>query len=232
MTEQEEWRVCADYPDYSVSSFGRVMRTSPGNQPWSVPGRVLKHDVNKDGHARVTLFTYGIRKKEFVHRLVCSAWHGPCHPDRPIACHRNDDKSDNTPKNIYWGTIKDNGRDSVRNGKSVRGESVNTARLTEAQVVEIRHKAASGALNTELAKEYGVPDSNISMIVRGINWKQSGGPIRKTSRRGQPQANNKINIIWRDGADESSATAEDGQANSTAEPRGATPVRHNFQGVE
>lgn len=182
----EQTRVCSGFPSYSISESGIVTRTAQGKQKWSIPGKILKHDITKDGHHRVTLFEGGVRRREMVHRLVCEAWHGPQPVGRPFACHKDDDKDNNHYSNLYWGTPKSNGEDSHKNGRSVRGERVNTAKLTASQVVEIRERAASGEKNIDLASEFGVPDASISMIVRGKHWKHVGGPIIKTSRRGRP----------------------------------------------
>lgn len=184
MQQPEEWRLCSCAPSYSVSSLGRVMRTSDGAQPWAKAGKILAPDINKDGHHRVTLFVNGKRHRVFVHRLVCEAWHGPAPSEAHGALHVNDVKSHNFPDNLYWGTRKQNGADSVRNGVSVRGSRVNTARLTETDVLEIRRLASQGETNLSLARLFGVPDAQISKIVRGIDWKHVGGPIRGTLKRG------------------------------------------------
>lgn len=50
-----------------------------------------------------------------VHRLVCLAFHGaPESPDL-VARHLNDDKDDNRPENVAWGTQSQNALDSRRN---------------------------------------------------------------------------------------------------------------------
>lgn len=183
--QNEEWRVCPSFPHYAVSNCGRVKRILPGLQKWAKPGKLLTPDINKNGHLRVTLFDNGQRTRRFVHQLVCEAWHGAAPKDRPFTCHRNDVKSDNRPENLYWGGRKENGADSVANGRSVRGERINTAKLTEAAVLEIRYRAVNGETNLALAAEFGVPDTAISQIVRGKNWKHVGGPIIETSRRGR-----------------------------------------------
>lgn len=106
-----------------------------------------------------------------------------------MACHRDDNKDNNTPQNLYWGTAKDNGSDSHRNGKSVRGSAINTAKLQEIQVLEIRRRAFHGETNVALALESGVPDTAISRIVLGKNWKHVGGPIITESRKGKRGVN-------------------------------------------
>jgi hypothetical protein len=43
-----------------------------------------------------------------VARLVCEAFHGPPPPDKPNCLHRNEDALDNRPRNLKWGTQKEN----------------------------------------------------------------------------------------------------------------------------
>lgn len=179
-----EWRPCPGFPDYEVSNTGQVKRSAIGIRK-RVLGVLLAPEINKDGHHRYTMFINGKRGRKFSHQLVCLAWHGEAPTDQHIVCHKNDNKDENTPTNLYWGTRKQNGSDSVVNGRSVRGEKVNTAKLNESQVIEIRERSFGGATNIELAGEFGIPDSAISQIVRGKNWKHVGGPIQIGSRRGQ-----------------------------------------------
>jgi hypothetical protein len=183
-----EWRVCPGNDNYEISNFGVVRRAVAGLQPWSLAGRVLVATPNRDGHHMVTLFNAGARARKSVHRLVCQAWHGAPPANDSLACHKDDDKDNNHESNLYWGTVKTNGADSVANGKSVRGERVNTAKLCEAQVIEIRNRAAAGETNVSLGKEFNVPDTAISMIVRGKHWKHVGGPIIATRQRGRYSA--------------------------------------------
>jgi hypothetical protein len=145
---------------------------------------MLRADVNKDGHHRVSLSENGVKVRRFSHQLICEAWHGPSPSPIHMVCHRDDDKSNNVPENIYWGTRKDNGADAVKNGRSVRGASVNTARLSEIQVIEIREKASLGVNNCQLGREYGIPNTQISRIVRGLSWKHVSGPIRGSKLAG------------------------------------------------
>ena len=52
-----------------------------------------------------------------------------------------------------------------------------TTKLTEAQVVDIRERYANGeCTQQELADQYGIVFSNVSMIVRGETWQDVGGP--------------------------------------------------------
>ena len=72
------------------------------------------------------------------------------------------------------GTRSKNMQDAVKRGLLVnpKGEDAPRAKLTWAQVSTIRTKYAQGNTTCrELAKKYGVNNSSISCIVRGVKWK-------------------------------------------------------------
>ncbi|MEU7980511.1 hypothetical protein AB0B63_18505 [Micromonospora sp. NPDC049081] len=52
-----------------------------------------------------------------------------------------------------------------------RGERINTARLTDAQVRDIKARATTGTTDRELAAEFGVGESTIRRIRTGTNWR-------------------------------------------------------------
>jgi hypothetical protein len=89
------------------------------------------------------------------------ARHGPCH-NRPCV----------NPYHLSWGTEADNARDKIRDGTHNAGTAHHQARLTQADVLEIRRRYVEGALQRELATEYGVTRGHISGIVRGRFWPQ------------------------------------------------------------
>lgn len=117
----EEWRPVAGWEGfYEVSSFGRVRgvartyETRPGVIAHRKP-QVLRGGFSRDGYPIVWLTRLSKRRELRVSRLVCEAWHGPC-PDGMECLHYDDDKSNNTPGNLRWGTRSENTYDKVRNG--------------------------------------------------------------------------------------------------------------------
>lgn len=103
--EEEAWVAIPGYENYEVSNFGQVRRGD----------RVLKQQIRRGGYAAVTLFRAAKRKDRYVHQLVCEAFHGPRPPGYQTR-HLDDDKSNNTPENLRWGTAKENRADRIRNG--------------------------------------------------------------------------------------------------------------------
>jgi hypothetical protein len=104
----EIWKPIPGY-SYEASSHGRV------RNKW---GKVLKTQMKQKYHwvnVRADSEKYGRTRR--VHRLVAMAFHGLPPEDKPMALHRDDVQSNNTPENLYWGDALDNHVDAKRNGK-------------------------------------------------------------------------------------------------------------------
>jgi DNA-binding XRE family transcriptional regulator len=87
-------------------------------------------------------------------------------------CHKCDNPSCVNPAHLFAGTNADNMRDKVKKKRHSFGEKNGDARLTEAQVLEIRHLYSSGNFSQrELAKQFGVSQRAILCIVNRILWK-------------------------------------------------------------
>lgn len=90
--------------------------------------------------------------------------------DTPACCN---------PRHLYAGRDLDNVRDMHDRGRARwrNGEAHAQAKLTDAQVEDIRRRyRAGGVLQRELAAEYGVRQSLISMIVNGRKRREPAGP--------------------------------------------------------
>ena len=76
------------------------------------------------------------------------------------------------PHHLRIGTNKENTQDAVDAGRIAHGVRHGCARLTEAQVIEIRAAyAAGGVTQKALAKRFGVTDGAISHIVHRRQWR-------------------------------------------------------------
>jgi hypothetical protein len=88
-------------------------------------------------------------------------------------CHRCDNPSCCNPNHLFLGTRKDNNDDKVAKRRHAFGERVNTAKLTEAQVLEIKRAKPVGrtkpGYRTAIAKIYGVSPCTITDIW-GRRW--------------------------------------------------------------
>lgn len=94
--------------------------------------------------------------------------------DGKHACHLCDNPPCVNPEHLYAGTPADNVADRVRRGRDGgarrRGEGNGRAKLTKAQVSEIRAMFEAGQKRSVLARMYGVSWTQISFIVTGKQW--------------------------------------------------------------
>lgn len=129
-------------------------------------------DKDSNGYGRIR---YAGRKTYPAHRLAYELAHGPIQ-EGLVVRHKCDVCACINISHLEIGTHKDNAQDSVKRGRAIRakGEAHGRAKLTQAQVDEIRrryipNKYGFGA--TGLAREFGVSKSTIHDILRGAHWK-------------------------------------------------------------
>jgi len=165
----EEWRSVVGFEDYEVSNLGRLRSWLPRRNYAPVPenGNILHPSKDKDGYYRTTIRKNGQRKDVRICVLVCTAWHGARPPDAVVR-HLDGSKDNDTPENLVWGTGKENYEDSRRHGTYSHGVRVNTCKLTEQDVRDIR---ASKMSCTALSAIYPVNISMISKIRKRQSWK-------------------------------------------------------------
>lgn len=100
--------------------------------------------------------------QEYAHRLIYQSVHGPI-PDGTWVLHHCDNRACHNPHHLYAGTYRQNIDDKLRRDRSGR-------KLKIADVIAIRERAVRGAKQGDLAKEYGVNQSNISRALSGERW--------------------------------------------------------------
>lgn len=118
--------------------------------------------------------TYG--KIHLAHRAAWMITHGPIPHDGSYhgscVCHRCDVHGCCNPSHLFLGSQGDNMRDRTAKGRVAHGDAHYMAKLTSAQVNEIRSLyAAGGTSHRRLAKQFGLRDSYVGMIINGKIWK-------------------------------------------------------------
>lgn len=167
----EQWRHLAAWPNYEASDQGRVRRIDSG--------RIKKGTPDPDGYLIMKLSHDGRTKVRFVHRLICTAFHG-CPPTaQHLVAHWDGNKTNNVPSNLRWATQKENIADQFRHGTVSRGSKHPGAVLTEEIVLDIRRRLALPNAPTlkRLADENGVDPVTIKAAATGRKWRHVGGPI-------------------------------------------------------
>lgn len=108
-----------------------------------------------------------------VHRVSAHVFRGlPI--DSPLGVlHHCDVPRCFNPDHFFFGTQEDNVQDMFAKGRDnhSRGETVNTARLTETDVRIVRKRHFEGESASAISREYGVSSSTIYSIVHRRTWK-------------------------------------------------------------
>lgn len=170
----EEWRP-VNHPDFCdthmVSNFGRVRVAVV--LKYSCNGTtILKSCLNTNGYPQIALRARGKQKCFRVHTLVAGAFLGPPPFPGAMVRHKNDNRLDNRPENLVWGTSKENGEDRARNRRMPHGEKHSAAKATEEIVRAIRREYVPGKVSQQsLADRYGLDQTVVSDIVRRVTWK-------------------------------------------------------------
>lgn len=105
------------------------------------------------------------KKAECVHRLVALAFHEDSYFDGAMALHRDHDKTNNVPGNIYWGSAQDNaGDESTKVSAHVKMNMVKAR--------ELRTRRNAGERAVDLADEFGISPWMVANIMAGKYWKE------------------------------------------------------------
>jgi hypothetical protein len=105
-------------------------------------------------------------------RIMCEMAHGPAPSSLHEAAHScgNGDKGCINPKHLRWATPKENAADKLLHGTVTRGEQHGCAKLTSAQVREIRLLHGT-VLQKDIAEQFGVTNQHISSILNYKVWR-------------------------------------------------------------
>lgn len=169
----EIWKVVKGYTGlYEVSNRGQV-RSVDRVDTYTLrgtlckrtrKGRLLKSCADKDGYERVHLWKDGSSRMRVVSRLVARAFIS--NPNKlPVVMHKDDDPSNNSKKNLKWGTYKDNSRDMVDKGRNVVWNKL----IEEGQHSRICDLRAKGWKTSKIANKYGVGYKVVWNILKRYN---------------------------------------------------------------
>ena len=171
----EEWRPIPGCEGYEASSLGRVRSidrivTTRRGVRKRLRGRIL----SPAAHSKEWPYPYvGVdgkgRANRGVHVLVALAFHGP-KPEGHYVCHKNGNPADCRAENLYYGTPVQNQADRIVHGTRLAGEESPQAKLTSWRVGLIRLMRLAGTRQIDIAKRFGISQSQVSNIENRKHW--------------------------------------------------------------
>ena len=106
-----------------------------------------------------------------AHRFSWFLVNGKIPQHQPFICHKCDNPSCVNPSHLFAGDSDDNILDMMIKDRHLKGEDNGAARLTNAQVNQIRKLYATGATTSrKLGRQFNVGKSTILRILRGKCW--------------------------------------------------------------
>lgn len=128
---------------------------------------------------------YGIAKLSHLKTQIASrvAWiltNGTVPPKGVLVCHKCDNPKCCRPDHLFLGTSADNAMDRDRKGRTggTPGEKHWAAKITDADIPNIRKMRSNGMILKDIANKYGVTIASIGYITTGKTWTHvKGGSI-------------------------------------------------------
>lgn len=121
-----------------------------------------------------------------THRAAWIVAHGDI-PRGMHVCHHCDVKACVNPEHLFVGTNADNIADKVAKDRQARGVGHGKARLTEQQVLNIRHLWDTRAMTGRaLATEFGISRASVTLIVHRQIWRHLDDRQRQVWRSTPP----------------------------------------------
>ena len=164
----EVWKDVVGYEGiYLISDLGRIKSLKFNKQ------KILTQIKTSKGYLDIGLHKNKLFTKERlkIHRLVAIAFI-PNPEDKPEVNHKKGATKDNRISQLEWNTGGENQKHAYDTGLkvSIKGNKVNTCKLTEKEVLEIR-TIGNSMSKAEIARQFGVTDVNIGCILRRTTWK-------------------------------------------------------------
>lgn len=166
------------FDDYCIDKTGQVFSRRPIGGPDKngirkrKPWKPLKSSLNSHGYPAVAMAYAPWRSltKE-IHVLVMLVFAGP-RPEGLEVRHLDGVKTNNRLENLAYGTKSENMEDAIRHGSKIVGETHYLAKLTNAQVLEIRRLRHDGTTPSDIATLFGVTSHYVTKICSRQIWKR------------------------------------------------------------
>lgn len=153
------------YPTLLERFWSRIDKPADPNACWTWTGG------KTGGYGTLTEKVGGKKTCHYTHRLSFQIHCGEI-PARMNVCHHCDNPSCVNPSHLFLGTHEENMHDKGRKkrGRAPKGAAHGKAKLTDADVIEIRRRRANGETAVALGREFNVTNTAIYYVVHK-GWK-------------------------------------------------------------
>lgn len=133
----------------------------------TLPCELTSNKLNPDGYGSIQIAGYRLHHRYrfaqyFDIDLINSS---------DCVLHACDNRACILPQHLFLGSIEDNTEDMMLKNRQAKGSKHSHAKLTEADVLNIKKLFKAGATQKELCKQFNMSSGSISLIVRGITWR-------------------------------------------------------------
>lgn len=168
---EEIWKPIPGLKGFEASDLGRIRSWRGANQYETLAHpRLRSLSVKNNGYLEFKAHDGVKRRGYLVHRVILFAFIGEP-PSGTEAAHLDGNRQNNRIDNLQWKTHSENLADRIRHGTHLAGERAPRAKLTEAQVREVRD--LDGISQKEIGRRYGITQSAVSLIRNRKNWKEA-----------------------------------------------------------
>lgn len=151
-----------------VRSVNRIV-TDRFGKTYGLKGRILKTNKTKNGYLLVHLSKNGQVTPVYIHKIVAKLF--VSNPNNlPVVNHKDGNKENCKASNLEWVTYSENNQHAYDTGLHPKGEQQYKAKLTEANIREIRNLGKYGTLQS-IADKYGVSKATIRDVLLFRTWK-------------------------------------------------------------
>lgn len=178
-------------PEIEARFWSKIDKQEGPSRPDELgPCWVWKAGTSRAGYGQIHVTSRVCYTHRVAYVLTCGEI-----PDGMFVCHHCDNPRCVNPKHLFFGSHADNMADMTRKGrrgltmhperiargerhgsrthpeKIMRGENNRNAKLTAAQVIEIRSLCASGESHRALSERFGIARRTINGIANNVSWR-------------------------------------------------------------